>query len=445
MKEKKKVAKEFFRFGVISSVKSKLLQGRTLSEAVILVEKEDHWGIEGQIKVKKRTIYRWYSEYEKLGIGGLKNHSRETVISKVLSEKILLFLKEQKEKDPMASIPEIIKIGVLEGIISKGTSRSTVYRACLKMNLPILKGSPHQESNMRRFSYESRMQLVLADGVHFKAGASKKKRVAIFFLDDATRFILHVVVGTSENTKVFLKGVFELIEQYGLFDTLYIDKGPAFKSDATAMVISKIGRTLIHGKTRYPQGHGKIERFNRTARKDILRGLDRPDISSKCSSLQLLLSHYAKEIYNKQKHESLKDTPENKFFNDERELKFPQSMGLLKSYFILKEERKVSNDNIVSMGAINLEVPEGHAGTRVLISQYILNNKFTVFHNAQEVTIHPVDLHQNSVERRGKSKKKTKNKKSGMSPETAAMLSFKKKMPPIVDSDGNCFGKKEQE
>jgi hypothetical protein len=39
------------------------------------------------------------------------------------------------------------------------------------------------------------MQMVLCDGKHFRAGAARLRRVALFFLDDATRMGLHVVVG----------------------------------------------------------------------------------------------------------------------------------------------------------------------------------------------------------------------------------------------------------
>ena len=50
-----------------------------------------------------------------------------------------------------------------------------------------------QEADRRRFAYPHRMMMVLADGKHFRAGVPRKRRVAVFFLDDATRFGLGVV------------------------------------------------------------------------------------------------------------------------------------------------------------------------------------------------------------------------------------------------------------
>ena len=40
------------------------------------------------------------------------------------------------------------------------------------------------------------------------------------------------------------------------------------------MVQGGLGALLIHGTTRYPQGHGAIERFHRTAYDQVLRSLD---------------------------------------------------------------------------------------------------------------------------------------------------------------------------
>jgi hypothetical protein len=48
---------------------------------------------------------------------------------------------------------------------------------------------------------------VLADGKHFRAAVRRKRRVAVFFRDDATRFGLGGVVGTDETAELFLRGL----------------------------------------------------------------------------------------------------------------------------------------------------------------------------------------------------------------------------------------------
>lgn len=56
--------------------------------------------------------------------------------------------------------------------------------------------------------------MVLSDGKHFRAGALRARRVAMFFLDDATRCGLHVVVGTEgESAELFLRDPFEVVSR----------------------------------------------------------------------------------------------------------------------------------------------------------------------------------------------------------------------------------------
>ena len=54
-----------------------------------------------------------------------------------------------------------------------------------------------------------------------------------------------------------------------------------------------LGALLIHGTTRYPQGHGAIERFHRTAYDQVLRSLDgAADVDPACAALTLRLRHF---------------------------------------------------------------------------------------------------------------------------------------------------------
>jgi hypothetical protein len=49
------------------------------------------------------------------------------------------------------------------------------------------RGKQPVNRDSRRFVYPHRMQMVLCDGKHFRAGAARLRSMAYFFLDDATR------------------------------------------------------------------------------------------------------------------------------------------------------------------------------------------------------------------------------------------------------------------
>ena len=151
-----------------------------------------------------------------------------------------------------------------------------------------------------------RMQMVLCDGKHFIVGPGRLKRVALFFLDDATRYLLHVVVGTSESARLFLRGFFEMTCRHGLAGVAYMDHGPGFTAIDVIAVMKALDLVLIHGEEGYPEGRGKIEALNKTAKRDVLRGLDgRADVDPDCAALELRLGHYAEHQYNVRPHESL--------------------------------------------------------------------------------------------------------------------------------------------
>ena len=44
------------------------------------------------------------------------------------------------------------------------------------------------------------------------------------FLDEANRYGLHVVVGTSESADLFLRGLYELVRRYGLRQIVFLDR-----------------------------------------------------------------------------------------------------------------------------------------------------------------------------------------------------------------------------
>ncbi|MFH1465822.1 MAG: hypothetical protein ABIO70_15655, partial [Pseudomonadota bacterium] len=225
-----------------------------------------------------RTLQRWRAAYAAGGLEALEPGSRKrTLTSVALSEALVAFLRAEKERDPRASVPELLRRARARGLVPAGlpVDRTTVWRACRRMGLPTRPRPSKREGDMRRWIYPQRLQCVLCDGKHFRAGGARLRRVALFFLDDATRYGLDVVVGASESTALFLGGLYDLVTKHGLPDLLYLDQGPGFISnDTLAVVQGGLGAWLIHGKARYPQGRGAIERFNRTAHDQVLRSLD---------------------------------------------------------------------------------------------------------------------------------------------------------------------------
>jgi transposase InsO family protein len=323
------------------------------------------------------------------------------------------------------------------GIVERGeVDRTSVWRACKRLGLPINRPRRLKERDMRRFAYPHRMMMVLADGKHFRAGASRANRVALTLLDDATRRGLGVVVATSESTEVFLEALHQTILQVGVMITLFLDNGPGFISGITRRVVAQLGIQLILGTPAYPEGHGKIERFNRRFKEQVLRHLDgNPAVDPDPASLTLRCNHWLTEIYNRDPHYGLgKESPLQRWDADERELVLPPEGW--QQHFVITFDRKVSNDNVISYNSVDYEVPRGSAGRTITVSRHLLDdNALTVIDQGRVVTLHPVDLTANAHARRAR-RSSAADAFSAKPQQSAAAARFDADMEPLVGSDG---------
>jgi len=434
-----------FRYMVVAQMVARMRGKQPRASALREVTRRPHLTLEGHSRlVSPRTAYRWLHAFEEGGLQALEPVGRTRIEdSVVLPRPLLSFLRDQRDADPDASIPELLRRAREHGVIDpeERIDRTTAWRAMKRMGLPTSRRKAlRRDRDSRRFAWPNRMQMVLCDGKHFRAGATRKKRVALFFLDDATRYALHVVVGTSENTRLFLRGLYEMVARHGLFDVLYLDHGPGFISGDTIDVVANLG-LLLHGETAYPQGHGKIEKFNQTAKADVLRHLADPRVAPHCGALELRLQHYLSEVYNQRPHGGIGHTPPVvRWLDDERPLRFPDDETDLRARFVVTEQRRVSNDHVIRVGPDHLEVPRGLRGQRIDIYRHVLDGTLSVLHTGRLVQVHPVDLAANAADRRGRPSDDEADVAPPL-PNSAAGLACDRDLGPIVGPDGGFIDK----
>lgn len=434
-------AEALFRHSVISQVLGRMLGGELQDAVISDVVSRWHQGADGAPRsTSRRTVYRWLHAFAAGGVSALEPAPRnKTATSEVLSEPLVDFLRTEKGEDARASVPELIRRAREEGLLAEDerVDRVSVWRACKRMGLPLGQRSTKKDRDSRRFAYPHRMMMLLCDGKYFRAGIGRVRRLALFYIDDATRRTLAVVVGTDgESAELFLRGLYELLRSVGLVDVIFLDCGPGFISDDTRAVIAALGMHLVLGTAGYPEGHGKIEKFHQTAWSGVLRGLCRPEIDPNPRALELRLRHFLFEQYNCRPHESLGgQTPQERWDADSRRLRLPESDAALRSKFVITETRKVSLDHVVSMDGVDYEVPRGHGGTRIAVYRHVLEATLSVLHQGRLVRLHPVDLAANAVARRGKPGV-DHDEALAPAPRTAAMRAFDRSFGPVVALDG---------
>jgi transposase InsO family protein len=430
-----------FRYHVISLVLAARTRGASLPEAIRQAARSRHAAFDGRMRrVSARTIRRWVKAYQQRSLAGLEPASRaRTDASLVLNAKLLSFVREQKHLDPAASLPELLRRARECGLLApeQRACRTTLWRACRRQGLSLRRRKRASERDSRRFAYPHRMQLVLCDGKHFRAGAARRRRVALFFLDDATRFGLHAVVGTAEDAALFLRGLHETVRHFGLMDVIYLDHGSGFVADDSAAALARLGVLLVHGESAYPEGHGKVERFNQTVLSQLLRHLDgRADVDPDCGALELRLQHYLRQRYAHAPHEALSgSSPWQRWQADERPLRFPESEAALRRCFVVHEQRRVSRDHVISFEGTAYEVPRGHAGSIVVVERHLLNGTLSILHEGRLLELHPVDLASNARSPRARQGAEEQETTAPLPP-SAAELNFQRDHEPLVGPDG---------
>ena len=429
-----------FRYLAVCQVLTGIRSGQSQAQVIRSVASRNHPSFDGGLRrISARSLYRWCASFREQGLAGLEPASRSPAKSSlVIPDPLVAFAAAQKEQDPWVSVPEIIERAAQYGIIhpEKSIHRTTLYRVLKRTGVPVERRKQVARRDGLRFAYPHRMQMLLCDGKHFRAGASRAKRVALFFLDDATRYGLNVIVGASENALLFLQGLYSTVSQYGFFSILFMDRGPGFVALDTIEIVAKLNALLIYGARAYPEGHGKIEKFNQTALSRVLRGLDRrPDVDPAGGALTLRLRHWLKMRYNHTPHESLgKQTPHERFHNDSAPLRFPESEQDLGKRFVLYLERRVTPDHIVSVDAVPYEMPRGYAGARVKLHRSVLTSTIHFVHEGRLIELHPVDLHRNATTPRGAGPALPELEHP--LPPSAADIHFSRDFQPIVGPDG---------
>jgi transposase InsO family protein len=430
-----------FRYQWVAELETRVLAGEPLADALASVQSRPRSDPRGRpCRPSVRTLYRWLAAYRQSGLGGLEPQQRPRVeASKVLPPKLLSLLRTAKTDDPELSVPDLIELARADGVLgaTEPVCRTTVWRACRRMGLPLRRAHLLEAADTRRFAYPHRMMMGLADGKHFRAGARRLRRVALTFLDDATRFGLGVVVGPSESTLLFLRGLHQVAGRWGLPQALYLDHGPGFISLDTEAVLARLGVRLLHGRVRYPEGHGKVERYHRTLKHKVTRGLDgHPEVDPDCGALTLRLTHWLREIYNHTPHESLGgETPAERFHRDTRELELPPDRAWLDAQFRTTHERTVSGDHVVSIDGVAYEVPRPCRG-RIAVTRHLLTGRLTVRVDGREIEIHPVDPTQNAFDRRARPPQAETRHPSHRAV-TTADRAFDDDFGPLVGPDGD--------
>ena len=171
----------------------------------------------------------------------------------------------------------------------------------------------------------------------------------------------------AENTATFLPVLKQALLRRGLPERLYVDNGANFRSQHLALVCAKLGIALIHARPYQPQGKGKIERWFRTVRAQLIAHLQ-PEDTASLEALNRRLWAYVEGEYHHAVHRSLgDDTPLERWARSAESVHFPEPTLDLDELFLFEAARRVQNDRTVSLNGVVYEVDAALVGEKVTL------------------------------------------------------------------------------
>jgi putative transposase len=322
-------------------------------------------------RVALETLRGWLSDYRRGGFDALLPSVRADAGStRSIPTDIVDLLCEVKDAKPELSIPLLIK-QIREAYPTRVTPdlplpESTVHRMLARRGLTRKRDDEPTSRDHRRFAYDEANELWMSDvmyGPKIRDRGRLRQTYLIAFIDDATRLVPFARFTISEGTVAYLPVFEQAIRRRGLPKRLYVDNGAAFRSTHLAMVCAKLGVALIHAKPYSPQGKGKMERWFRTVRMQLLSTLSEADLASE-SVLNRRLAAWVEGEYHHAAHRSLGgETPLDRWARMSEHVQMPDAE--VGDAFLAEVARKVQRDRTVTLDGAAFEVDASLVGETV--------------------------------------------------------------------------------
>lgn len=366
MDEEKKKCIAVFRYGVIHEFVSGAELSYGEQERLLKEKSSRKWIIPYSLRtrISRSCIRSWIKRFRD-GNNNLESlypaNRNDKGIPRAMDEDTCMALISLRKEMPKATLPALIEQMKGRGLVTPGISlkQTTVYRFLTSHGL--MKRQAVQKDR-RKFEAELPNDLWQSDVMHgpkVELDGRHKKTYLIAIIDDHSRLIPHAEFYFSEALDSYLKCLEDALSKRGLPRKLYVDNGPAFRSNHLEYIAASLNISLIHAKPYQPQGKGKIERWFKTIRTSFLPGFKGNTIED----LNMCLDLWVNDIYHKKRHGSTGQTPFERFTAKMECLR--QAPANLKDNFRKVARRKVAKDRTIIFRGRIYEVPVALIGKQV--------------------------------------------------------------------------------
>jgi transposase InsO family protein len=250
--------------------------------------------------ISRKTGYKLFNRYNQEGIAGLNARSRKPrrSINKTtdeIEEKILT----ARDLHPSWGGEKLLRYLKNKGYENLPTEK-TIDRI-LKRNGLITAEESEKRKPWIRFEHENPNDLWQMDFKgHFAIGESRCYPLTV--LDDHSRFSLSIKACENQTTNTVQQHLISVFREYGLPKRMTMDNGSPWgysgtqeHTTLTAWLI-RLGIKVSHSRPGHPQTQGKLERFHRTLKLELLKQYEFKNLIEAQEGFD-----WWREVYNKER------------------------------------------------------------------------------------------------------------------------------------------------
>lgn len=222
--------------------------------------------------ISRKTGYKWYGRYVEDGLSGLENHSRRPGrIVYATDPEVMEALIEQREAHPHWGARKLCKVLERKGITPP--PERTANRILKRAGLVACREKT--KVDLTRFERRAPNELWQID--HKKAihGRWARRCVPFVVLDDHSRYLVGLEALTDKGLSSTWEAMWGFLGRWGLPDAVLSDNDSVFHGgngpSQFEVRLMRLGVKVLHGRPYHPETQGKVERFNGTLERELLR------------------------------------------------------------------------------------------------------------------------------------------------------------------------------
>lgn len=261
-----------------------------------------------KFNISRKTGYKWLKRYHEFGLEGLYDKAKSPHSSpKKTDPKIEQIILEVKRKYLAWGGRKIRAYLINQGMLESSLPSCFTVSKILKRNGYIHPFSERAKREYIRFEHDSPNRLWQMD---YK-GDFKMERERCYpltILDDHSRYNICLKACSNQQRLTVQEELINKFKRYGLPERINVDNGNPWgnsikgvKYTQLSVWLMDLGVAVSYSRPRHPQTNGKLERFHRTLKEELLKSSYIRDISH----AQCLFDEW-RDFYNSVRpHESL--------------------------------------------------------------------------------------------------------------------------------------------